>query len=157
MFPLKAKQTEEIAAALTNLFWIFGFPSVLHSDSGREFKSKKHKIKKTGSSTLSTQGLVERSNHTVKENITNILKERKENLNKWCTVLGAAAYKKNLTLHRPFKSSAIRSDLLHAPLEKIPHETEQVQIIRSEEQTEDVQHLPGPFSAELPVNYQNHQ
>ena len=43
------------------------------------------------------------------------------------------------------------------PWKEIPRETEQVQIIGSEEQTEDVQHLPGPFSAELPVNYQNHQ
>ena len=55
----------------------------------------------SSSKTSSTQGLLQRSNRTVKENITNILKERKENLNKWCTVLGEAAYKKNITLQRP--------------------------------------------------------
>ena len=159
MFPLKTKQTEEIAAALTNLFWMFGFPSVLHSDNGREFKSKtmselckKHKIKQVHGAprTPSTQGLVERSNRTVKENIRNILKERKENLNKWCTVLGEAAYKKNITLHRPMNQVPYEVIFGMLPWKEIARETEQLQIVRSEEQTEDVQHLPGPFSAELP-------
>ena len=64
---------------------MFGFPSVLHSDNAKEFKSKtmselcgKHNIKQVHGAprTPSTQGLVERNNHTVKENILNILKER---------------------------------------------------------------------------------
>ena len=91
------------------LFWMFGFPSKLHSDNGREFKSKtmtemceKHNIKQVFGAprTPTTQGLVERNNLTVKENITNILKERDQNLNKWCKVLSEAAYKKNISLHR---------------------------------------------------------
>lgn len=40
IFPLKSKETNEVATALENLFWMFGFPSQLHSDNGREFKSK---------------------------------------------------------------------------------------------------------------------
>lgn len=32
LFALQRKQTEEVAGALTNLFWMFGFPSVLHSE-----------------------------------------------------------------------------------------------------------------------------
>ena len=76
MFALKRKQTEEVAVALANLFWLFGFPSILHSDNGKEFKSKtmselcrKHKIKQVHGAprTPSTQGLVERNNRTVKE------------------------------------------------------------------------------------------
>ena len=75
LFALKRKQTEEVAGALTNLFWMFGFPSVLHSDNGKEFKSKtmselcgKHNIKQVHGAprTPSTQGLVERNNRTVK-------------------------------------------------------------------------------------------
>ena len=50
--------------------------------------------------TPTIQGLVERNNLTVKENITNILKERDQNLNKWCKVFSEAAYKKNISLHR---------------------------------------------------------
>ena len=101
LFALKRKQTEEVAGALNNLFWMFGFPSILHSDNGKEFKSKtmsdlcgKLNIKQVHGAprTPSTQGLVERNNRTVKENILNILKERDESLGKWCTVLGEAAY-----------------------------------------------------------------
>ena len=67
MLTLKNKQTEEVAVTLTNLFWLFGFPSILHSDNGKEFKSKtmselcrKHQIKQVhgASQTPSTQGLV---------------------------------------------------------------------------------------------------
>ena len=114
--------------------------------------AKKHKIKQVHGAprTPSTQGLVERSNRTVKENIRNILKERKENLNKWCTVLGEAAYKKNITLHRPMNQVPYEVIFGMLPWKEIARETEQLQIVRSEEQTEDVQHLPGPFSAELP-------
>ena len=53
--------------------------------------------------TPTTQGLVERNNLTVKENITNILKERDQNLNKWCKVFSEAAYKKNISLHWAIK------------------------------------------------------
>ena len=67
LFALKNKQTEEVAVTLTNLFWLFGFPSILHSDNGKKFKSKtmsklcrKHQIKQVhgASQTPSTQGLV---------------------------------------------------------------------------------------------------
>lgn len=92
LFALKRKQTEEVAGALNNIFWMFGFPSILHSDNGKEFKSKtmsdlcgKHNIIKKvhgAPRTPSTQGLVERNNRTAKENILNILKERDESLGK---------------------------------------------------------------------------
>ena len=45
--------------------------------------------------TPTTQGLVERNNRTVKENMNNILKEKQQPMNKWCTILNEAAYKKN--------------------------------------------------------------
>ena len=69
LFALKNKQTEEVAGTLTNFFWMFGFPSLLHSDNGKEFKSKtmselceRHTIKQVQGApcTPSTQGLVER-------------------------------------------------------------------------------------------------
>ena len=41
-----------------------------------------------------TQGLVERNNRTAKENLTNILKEKRVSLDTWCLFLGEAAYKK---------------------------------------------------------------
>ena len=46
--------------------------------------------------TPTTQGLVERGNRTFKENLSKILREKKAELNNWCS---EAAYKKNITMH----------------------------------------------------------
>lgn len=35
--PLKTKRAEEIAFSLMDIFTIFGIPTVLHFDNGREF------------------------------------------------------------------------------------------------------------------------
>lgn len=120
------------------LFWMFGFPSKLHSDNGREFKSKtmtemceKHNIKQVFGAprTPTTQGLVERNNLTVKENITNILKERDQNLNKWCKVLSEAAYKKNISLHRVINKVLYEVVFGMLPWKEIPlHRKSQVQL-----------------------------
>ena len=42
---------------------------------------------------------MERNNRTIKENINNILKEKKQETNKWCTILNEATYKKNIAIH----------------------------------------------------------
>lgn len=54
---------------------------------------------------LSTQGLVERNNQTVKQNIRNILKEKKQSPNHWCQVLGEATYEKNIVEHEATKQT----------------------------------------------------
>lgn len=87
----------------TKRFFMFGFPHTLHSDNGKEFTGQKMKdfcqtnfIKQVhgASRTPTTQGLVERGNRTFKENLSNILREKKAELNSRCGVLGEAAYKK---------------------------------------------------------------
>ena len=40
LLPLKHKETQEVASSLESLFWMFGFPTTLNSDNGKEFKSK---------------------------------------------------------------------------------------------------------------------
>ena len=117
---------------------MFGFPSKLLSDNRREFKSKtmtelceEHNIKQVFGAprTPTTEGLVERNNLTVKENITNILKERDQNLNKWCKVLSQAAYKKNISLHRAINK--VPYDVVFGMLawKEIPlHRKNQVQL-----------------------------
>ena len=75
----------------------------IHTENGREFKNSlmSQFCKNNGITELhgaprkpSTQGLVERNNQTVKQNIRNILKEKKQSPSHWCQVLGEAAYKK---------------------------------------------------------------
>jgi len=85
------------------------FPIHPGSENGKEFQSKniselckKHKIWQVHGApqTLSTKGLVEKNNHTVKENSLHILTERCESLVKWCFVVSEAAHKKNISEHR---------------------------------------------------------
>lgn len=79
--------------------------------------------------TTTTQGLVERNNLTVKENITNILKERDQNLNKWCKVLCEAAYMKNISLHRALNKLPYEVVFGMLPWKEIPlHRKNQVQL-----------------------------
>ena len=87
---------------------------------------RKHQIKQVHGAprTPSTQGLVERNNRTVKENILNILKERDESLGKWCTVLGEAAYKKNITLHRALNKVPYEVVFSMLPRKEMPEGTE---------------------------------
>ena len=108
LYPLYSKENEQVIQVLHQQFYLFGFPSTLHSDNGGEFKSKKmsefckvNNIKQAHGAprTPTTQGLVERNNRTVKENMNNILKEKQQPMNKWCTILNEAAYKKNIANH----------------------------------------------------------
>ena len=113
LIPLKSKKCEEAVKALQNgFFFMFGFPHTLHSDNGKEFTGQKMNdfcetnfIQQVhgASRTPTTQGLVERGNRTFKENLSNILREKKAELNSWCGVLGEAAYKKNITIHAATK------------------------------------------------------
>ena len=59
---------------------------------------KEHKIKQVHGAprTSTTQGLVERNNRTVKENINNIINENNDGKANCCKILNEAAYKKNI-------------------------------------------------------------
>lgn len=109
LFPLSHKTADEVLEAVTQLFWQIGFPKTLHTDNGKEFKNKhmidfcnEHQIELVHGAprTPQTQGLVERNNRTLKENLANILKEKQVSLNTWCNHVGEAAYKRNITKHR---------------------------------------------------------
>ena len=87
LYPLKNKQAEDALQCLSQLRWQFGFPQKIHTDNGREFKNslKSQFCKNNGIAQLqgaprkpSTQGSVERNYQTVKQNIRNILKEKKK-------------------------------------------------------------------------------
>jgi len=127
LYALHSKCTEEVIEALQQQFYLFGFPRVLHSDNGREFKNTKmadfcqmNSIKQVHGSprTPTTQGLVERNNKTIKENMSNILKEKEEDIQKWCTILNEAAYKKNICVHSATKKSPYEIVFSMKPLKK---------------------------------------
>ena len=99
---------------LQQQFYLFGFPTVLHSDNGAEFKNTKmagfcerNLIKQVQSNpqTSTIQGLVECNNKTIKENMSNIFKEKGKNNQTWYTILHEAAYKKNITVQSATKKT----------------------------------------------------
>ena len=94
--------------ALEKQFYLFRFSTILHSDNGREFNSKKmaefcktYKIKQVhgAPTTPTTQGLEERNNRTVKENMKNIITKKNDEEVNWCKTLSEAVYKKNIFVH----------------------------------------------------------
>ena len=99
LYVLHNHTAEEVLQKAQDIFWLFGFPETLHTDNGQEFKNKqmhqfckKHGIRKvhTAPRTPQTQGSVKRKNRTLKENLTNTLKENQADLTTWCSRLGEA-------------------------------------------------------------------
>ena len=76
----------------------------------KKYFCQKHGIKQVHGAprTPQTQGLVERNNRTVKEKLSNILKEIQADHSSWCSKLGEAAYKKNITIHRVVRETPYR-------------------------------------------------
>lgn len=76
MRPLKSKRAAEVSDNLVEVFGIFGAPSLLHSDNGKEFKNQitQELVKKwPGCKTVNgrprhsqSQGSVERANQDIK-------------------------------------------------------------------------------------------
>ena len=75
-----------------------------------------------------TQGLVERNNKTIKENMSNILKEKGKNNQTWCTILNEAAYKKNITVHSATKKTPYEIVFCIKPNKEIHKQEEEKQI-----------------------------
>ena len=98
---------------------------------------KKHKIRQVHGAprTPSTQGLVERNNRSVKENILNTLKERGESLGKWYFLLSEAAYKKNIIEHRVISQVPYEVVFGIFPRKEMPDGTEEDHTEKSEQTT----------------------
>ena len=104
IFALSRKQTDLVAYNLQEMFDVIGYPKIMHSDNGKEFKAKivRELLHKFNPNILSVyrrpwhpqgQNSVESMNKFMKRNIDGILSERKmmsENPN-WTVVLGSVA------------------------------------------------------------------
>ena len=96
--------------AVQNYCHTYGYPKKILTDNGGEFSNAKlnsfcqdNKITLSHGSprTPTTQGLVERSDRTWKEDLRNIIMgSSAKNLEKWCECTMEAAYTMNITFHR---------------------------------------------------------
>ena len=111
--PLKDKTADETLQVFQRYCFTYGFPKKILIDNGREFVNKKmeafckeNEIKMAHGSprTPTTQGLVERSNRSWKEDMpTLILITSSQNLKKWCQKAQEAAYTGNIGYYRAIK------------------------------------------------------
>ena len=105
--PLKGKTADETLQVFQLYCFTYGFPKKILTDNGREFVNKKmeafckeNEIKMAHDSprTPTTQGLVERSNRSWKEDMRAlILSTSSQNLKKWRQKAQEAAYNSNIS------------------------------------------------------------
>nr|XP_022912037.1 KRAB-A domain-containing protein 2-like [Onthophagus taurus] len=115
--PLQTKTAEEVAKVLLNIFCIFGAPSILQSDNGREFANKivENLISMwTGLKIIhgkprhsQSQGSVERANQDIQNILMTWMKD--ENCNKWSEGLRFVQLMKNRAHHAGIKRSPYKA------------------------------------------------
>ncbi|XP_060873867.1 KRAB-A domain-containing protein 2-like [Metopolophium dirhodum] len=106
--PLKSERAEEVAYCLIDIFTVFGAPSVLQSDNGREFRNQTIDSLKEMWPELSiihgkprhsqSQGSVERANQDIENMIITWMKDN--NTTKWSEGLRFIQFMKNKAFHR---------------------------------------------------------
>ena len=98
LYPLTAKSGEKVLQALQEYCFTYGYPRNILYDNGKEFCNKNIDtfclnngitIKHGAPRTLQTQGLIERSNRSCKEDMhTCIVSTAGKNVSNWCKYLG---------------------------------------------------------------------
>ena len=112
--PLINKTADEVLRVIKMYCYTYGFPKMILTDNGKEFKNKKMEtfcnengIKQGHGSprTPTTQGLVERANRSWKEDMRALIVSTNKETNKWCQSTMEAAYVRNIAYHRAIKQS----------------------------------------------------
>ncbi|XP_048586878.1 KRAB-A domain-containing protein 2-like [Nematostella vectensis] len=159
-WPLKGKNAVEVLQGLKNYCYSFGFPKKIVCDNGTEFSNamlnsfcEENNIKICHGSprTPTTQGLVERSNRTWKEDMRAILISKQKSVGEWCKATMEASYTMNITYHRAIKCSpyeAVFGFKAHREVNRIEQDGQEVQ----EEQLEDNPTVPLEQEEQLEDN-----
>ncbi|XP_025412805.1 KRAB-A domain-containing protein 2-like [Sipha flava] len=114
--PLRCKRAEEIAYQLLDIFTLFGAPSILHSDNGREFVNKivtsvcemwsQVKIVHGKARHSQSQGSIERANQDIESMIAT-----------WMETNDNAKWSESLRFVHVMKNSAFHSGIKRSPYE----------------------------------------
>ncbi|XP_068750736.1 uncharacterized protein [Montipora capricornis] len=113
--PLHAKSADEVLDAVKNYWLSYGYPKKILTDNGGEFCNAKLKLfceenqiklSHGAARTPTTQGLVERSNRTWKENMRSIIMgSNNKNIERWCEYTMQASDTMKVTLHRAINTT----------------------------------------------------
>ncbi|CAK9292081.1 unnamed protein product [Gordionus sp. m RMFG-2023] len=121
--PMKNKTAQDVAEHLTSIFNLFGAPSILHTDNGREFKNETIqnivemwpgcKMVHGRPRHSQSQGSVERANKDIMNKLRCFLHDNKTTC--WANALGTIQFQKNISYHRGIKSSPYEVMFGHKP------------------------------------------
>ena len=113
--PLHAKSADDVLDAVKNYCLSYGYPKKILTDNEGEFCNAKLKLfceenqiklSHGAPRTPTTQGLVERSNRTWKENMRSIIMgSNNKNIERWCEYTMQASYTMNITLYRAMNTT----------------------------------------------------
>ena len=105
--PLHAKSADEVLDAVKNYCLSYGYPKKILTENGGEFcEENQIKLSHGAARTPTTQGLVERSNRTWKENMRSIIMgSNNKNIERWCEYTMQGSYTMNVTLHRAINTT----------------------------------------------------
>uniref|UniRef100_A0A8C4RCU6 Integrase catalytic domain-containing protein n=1 Tax=Erpetoichthys calabaricus TaxID=27687 RepID=A0A8C4RCU6_ERPCA len=181
--PLTSKRADEVAYNLLDIFLLFGAPSILHSDNGREFCNKilecvtqlwpEIKIVNGKPRHSRSQGSVERANQDIENMLTTWMADNQTN--KWSEGIQFVQFMKNRGYHSAIKrspyeamfgcpakvelsSSIIPQSVLHSinteeDLEKL--EDSQETVIMGSQSNLTQEDIPlSPASTESPIEIQ---
>jgi len=111
--PLTSKRADEVAYNLLDIFLLFGAPSILHSDNGREFSNKilecvsqlwpEIKMVNGKPRHSQSQGSVERANQDIENMLTTWMADNQTN--KWSEGVRFVQFMKNRAYHSAIKRS----------------------------------------------------
>ncbi|XP_063290440.1 zinc finger protein 420-like [Pelobates fuscus] len=182
--PLTSKQADEVAYNLLDIFLLFGAPSILHSDNGREFCNKilesvtqlwpEIKMVNGKPRHSQSQGSVERANQDIENMLTTWMADNQTN--KWSEGVRFVQFMKNRAYHSAIKrspyeamfgcpakvglSSIIPQSVLHSinteeDLEKL--EDSQETLIMGSQSNLTQEDIPlSPASTESPIEIQEY-
>ena len=133
LYPLTAKSGEKVLQALQENCFTYGYPRNILCDKGKKLIKEINKnidtfclnngitIKHGAPRTPQTQGLIERSNRSCKEDLhTCIVSMAGKNVSNWCKYLGEVCYTRNISAP-PLRQHPMKQFLASNLTEKCPH------------------------------------
>uniref|UniRef100_A0A6P7GY04 Uncharacterized protein LOC114347864 n=1 Tax=Diabrotica virgifera virgifera TaxID=50390 RepID=A0A6P7GY04_DIAVI len=147
--PLRSKTADEVCENIVDIFTLFGAPSILQSDNGREFANKvinslqnvwpNFRIVHGKPRHSQSQGSVERANQDIENMITTWMQDHKTSL--WSDGLKYVQLMKNSALHSGIKRSPYEAMFGCPPKHGLSTTQIPTEVISTLESEEDLQNI----------------
>ena len=160
LYALPAKSAEKVLSSLQHYCHSYGYPKSILCDNGREFRNQimvtfcqnnNITMKHGAPRTPTTQGLIERSNRSCKEDLHTLIVSTTRNNSKWCSCLSNISYTRNITFH-----TAINTTPYEAVFGIKPHR-EISQDKNTDTHSEDCSQEPEQLNTNQDLHVEHHE